>query len=314
MSYNRIAYKPVFWAIHIFIGCSLLGLLAMTCFASDKSGVKPNTISLPSGPGSIEGLGESFQPTLNTGTAKYRVQLTVPPGVAGHTVNLSLVYEGGNGNGPLGFGWRINTPFIERQSDKGIPRYVDGNNGRDDDGDGVTDEPDEIDIFINEIREELVPNQEATIFVRMRVLLFAIVALEIIEGKMPDGTLLVFGLSPSARIVDNLTGRVYRWMLENRLIQMEIRFFTFIGHYLVSKTPINVIYQKSNMAPALHHGVIFTSSASTTKHAPTGLKIAVQGSLFAPECEFMKSLPVLKDQCFLDTQPAISTTMVKTIT
>ena len=45
--------------------------------AADKSGVSPNTISLPKGPGSIEGLGESFQPTLNTGTAKYGVRFAV---------------------------------------------------------------------------------------------------------------------------------------------------------------------------------------------------------------------------------------------
>ena len=29
--------------------------------AADKNGVSPNAISLPSGPGSIEGLGDSFQ-------------------------------------------------------------------------------------------------------------------------------------------------------------------------------------------------------------------------------------------------------------
>lgn len=39
--------------------------LATFCFAGvDKSGVKPSVLSLPSGPGSIEGLGESFEPQL----------------------------------------------------------------------------------------------------------------------------------------------------------------------------------------------------------------------------------------------------------
>ncbi|MCB0112407.1 MAG: hypothetical protein KDE53_41065, partial [Caldilineaceae bacterium] len=33
----------------------------------DKSGVKPQVINLPSSPGSILGLGESFEPQLNTG-------------------------------------------------------------------------------------------------------------------------------------------------------------------------------------------------------------------------------------------------------
>jgi len=57
------------------LACVLLSLAAL---AADKSGVSPTKVSLPKGPGSIEGLGEAFQPTLNTGTAKYAVKLTVP--------------------------------------------------------------------------------------------------------------------------------------------------------------------------------------------------------------------------------------------
>ncbi|MEI7939680.1 MAG: SpvB/TcaC N-terminal domain-containing protein, partial [Verrucomicrobiota bacterium] len=95
----------------LFFGISLL--------AADKSGVSPNTISLPKGPGSIEGLGESFQPTLNTGTAKYSIALKVPPGTAGQTPDLRLVYEGGGGNGILGFGWQFPIASIQRRTDKG---------------------------------------------------------------------------------------------------------------------------------------------------------------------------------------------------
>ena len=99
-----------------------IALLCHTTWTSamDKSGVSPNTISLPSGRGSIEGLGESFQPELNTGTATYGIDLALPPGAAGHQPALALQYNGGHGNGPLGFGWRIPTPFVQRQRDKGI--------------------------------------------------------------------------------------------------------------------------------------------------------------------------------------------------
>src|SRR5688572_23707684 len=86
--------------------------------AADKSGVSPTTISVPKGPGSIEGLGESFQPTLNTGTAKYRLGLKLSPGVAGHQPSLSLMYESGGGNGPLGYGWTLPLPYIQRRTDK----------------------------------------------------------------------------------------------------------------------------------------------------------------------------------------------------
>src|SRR5947208_1997574 len=60
--------------------------------AADKSGVTPNTISLPKGPGAIEGLGESFQPTLNTGTASSGMSFKLPPGTAGQTPGLGLGY------------------------------------------------------------------------------------------------------------------------------------------------------------------------------------------------------------------------------
>ena len=67
--------KQTSLAIIIFI------ILAGVSYAGvDKSGVKPSVLSLPSGPGSIEGLGESFEPQLNSGTTSYVVKLKVPPG------------------------------------------------------------------------------------------------------------------------------------------------------------------------------------------------------------------------------------------
>ena len=71
--------------------------------AADKSGVSPNSISLPKGPGSIEGLGESFQPTLNTGTAQYGITLNVwvtqgnPPSI---TNNAGIIGQVDNGHRP----------------------------------------------------------------------------------------------------------------------------------------------------------------------------------------------------------------------
>ena len=90
---------------------------------ADKSGVSPNSISIPTGPGSIEGLGESFQPVLNSGTAHYAVKLAVPPGTSGQRPSLALQYEGGSGNGILGFGWSLPTPCVQYRSDEGIPTY-----------------------------------------------------------------------------------------------------------------------------------------------------------------------------------------------
>ena len=91
--------------------------------AGDKSGVKPSVISLPSGPGSIEGLGESFEPQLNTGASTYRVPLELPPGRNGLAPELALSYNSGLGNSFLGIGWNLEIPQIRRQTDKGFPEY-----------------------------------------------------------------------------------------------------------------------------------------------------------------------------------------------
>lgn len=181
----------------------------------DKSGVTPNTISLPSGPGSIEGLGESFQPTLNTGQASYKVQLVLPKGTAGHTPNLALNYNGGNANSAFGYGWSMNLPRIQRQCDKGIPLYVEDANGLDDDRDGQIDEADELDVFINEMKEELVLTESGYYFCENEE---AFIRYEKVgdhwEGKLPNGTLMEFGITASARIFDAETYNVQAWLLE----------------------------------------------------------------------------------------------------
>ena len=109
------------------ITCAIIAcLLSLAVHAANKSGVEPQVLSLPKGPGSIEGLGESFEPQLNTGTAAYRVKLAVSPGINKHQPALALVYNSGYGNSPLGLGWRLNVPSIQRQTDKGLPAYTDG--------------------------------------------------------------------------------------------------------------------------------------------------------------------------------------------
>ena len=110
----------------ILVQLIILITFALPAFAEDKNGVSPNTVSLPSGPGTIEGLGESFQPLLNTGTAKYAVKIATPPGVNGHAPELALTYESGRGDGILGVGWAFGPGAISRRTDKGIPRYADG--------------------------------------------------------------------------------------------------------------------------------------------------------------------------------------------
>ncbi|MFO8080189.1 MAG: toxin TcdB middle/N-terminal domain-containing protein, partial [Armatimonadota bacterium] len=90
---------------------------------SGKSGVTPQSLALPDGSGSIGGMGESFTPNMNTGSGSMSIPITLPPGRRGLQPSVGLGYSTGGGDGPLGWGWSMEMPFISRQSDKGLPRY-----------------------------------------------------------------------------------------------------------------------------------------------------------------------------------------------
>lgn len=87
--------------------------------------VSPQSIRLPSGEGTIEGMGESFTPMLSAGTATYSVPIGVPPGRNGVQPSFGLSYSSSGGNGIVGIGWSIGVPMISRQTDRGTPSYRD---------------------------------------------------------------------------------------------------------------------------------------------------------------------------------------------
>lgn len=90
-----------------------------------KSAVTPSRISIPNAEGSIEGMGESFAPVLSSGTATFSVPIALPAGRAGVQPSLGLSYASTGGNSAVGIGWNLSTPMILRQSDRGLPRYID---------------------------------------------------------------------------------------------------------------------------------------------------------------------------------------------
>jgi RHS repeat-associated protein len=100
-------------------------LAASSSFAS--STLEPTHISLPSGPGSIEGLGRNFAPSLASGTASYGVDIEVPPSAGGFGPHLSLDYDSGGGVSDVGIGWKISgLPSIRRRTENGLPLFVPG--------------------------------------------------------------------------------------------------------------------------------------------------------------------------------------------
>jgi RHS repeat-associated protein len=179
---------------------------------TDKSGVKPQVITLPQGPGSLSGLGASFEPDLNTGTAAYQIAFAVPLGTGGFQPELALRYNGGNPNGPWGIGWKLDIPQIQRSTDDGLPSYNDLS-----------------DRFVFSNGEKLVALGDGDyrlanegLFMRFRRLTGGGW-----EAWHPDGTRLLFGETSNARET-NIRG-VFTWKLER---QIDTQGNTIVYRYL----------------------------------------------------------------------------------
>ncbi len=92
--------------------------------AAQAAIVQPTRLSLPSGPGSIEGLGRNFTPSLSSGTASYGIDIAVPPAIGGFGPSLSLDYDSGGGVSEVGLGWRLGgLPSLRRRTEDGLPKF-----------------------------------------------------------------------------------------------------------------------------------------------------------------------------------------------
>ncbi len=116
---------------------------------ADKSGVTSKAISTPKGSGKIDGMGESFSAQLSTGIATFSVPFALPKARGGAQPSLALSYSSSGGLGIAGMGWSLGVPFIARQTDRGVAKYLDvANPGQFD--------PD-MDRFVFNGGQELVP-------------------------------------------------------------------------------------------------------------------------------------------------------------
>jgi hypothetical protein len=109
--------------------------------ADGQMSVAP-AITLPKGGGAIRSVGEKFAANPVSGTGSMSVPIATSPGRSGFGPQLELSYDSGAGNGQFGFGWTLSVPAITRKTDKGLPRYRDG---------------EESDVFILSGAEDLVP-------------------------------------------------------------------------------------------------------------------------------------------------------------
>jgi len=109
----------------------VLVLLPLLCLAAlheaapalADSGVSDSRVSLPAGPGSIDGAAQNASVNPNMGSMAFSVPLELPPGFAQATPSLQLTYSSMAGNSSLGMGWDLSVPFIERMTSRGLPEY-----------------------------------------------------------------------------------------------------------------------------------------------------------------------------------------------
>jgi RHS repeat-associated protein len=180
--------------------------------ASESEG---GSISLPSGGGALQGVGEKFSADPFTGVASLSLPITVPPGRNGVQPQLALSYASTSGNGIAGLGWSIEPPTITRLTEKGVPRYDDGR-----------------DIFVLSGVEELaeVPGAPAgatayrprTEGLFARILHWKDAARDFWEVRTKDGGVQYFG-DPAGTDQDGSVlrdpdspGRIFRWALSQR--------------------------------------------------------------------------------------------------
>lgn len=92
---------------------------------SARADVGSARISLPKGPGSIEGLaGADFTAQLSSGQASYSIPVLVPPAARSFGPNLTLAYDSGAGVSEIALGWRLaGTLSIRRRTQDGLPRF-----------------------------------------------------------------------------------------------------------------------------------------------------------------------------------------------
>ena len=87
------------------------------------TGVSDDRVSLPEGPGSLEGVGENVSVDPNMGLMSFSIPIAVPPGFAGVTPSLALRYSSSGGSSEVGMGWSMPCPSIERMTMRGVPKY-----------------------------------------------------------------------------------------------------------------------------------------------------------------------------------------------
>ncbi|MCI0633415.1 MAG: hypothetical protein L0206_05780, partial [Actinobacteria bacterium] len=160
------------WSIGALIG-SMVG------------GITPSPVL--AGPGDAVAAG-------NSGSASWTIPIEAPPGAGGFAPHLALVYSSNRGDGPIGVGWTVDIPEIRCSARFGVPDLASCQ---------------EFELAGTLLVRGSEPGRYHTIVESFQRILFQGGSWTV---EQPDGTRLVFGESPTHRVVQG--GGTARWLLE----------------------------------------------------------------------------------------------------
>lgn len=107
----------------ISLATAALFFCALSTPAMAQTGVDDDRVSLPEGPGSLEGVGDNIDIDPNMGSMSHNINFALPQGRNGMSPATSLSYSSSAPAGLFGIGWSMQMPTIERMSSRGIPEY-----------------------------------------------------------------------------------------------------------------------------------------------------------------------------------------------
>ncbi len=168
----------------------------------DKGGTRPEALSLPTGPGSLQGMGESLNAEPSTGALLFTVPVVLPPGPRGFQPDLTLHYASRAGNGSLGLGWSLGLPELSRRTDHGLPHYAEGSGPPSDE--------------LLWMGKRLIQVDGETWRLRVEGEFTRIVALggsaAGFRADRKDGSKIFLGTSSASQVADG--GHIFRWLPE----------------------------------------------------------------------------------------------------
>jgi RHS repeat-associated protein len=157
------------------------------------------TITLPGGPASLKGLGESFSPNIATGTGSYSIPIALPPALL--QPDVTIQYTGGKGRSELGLGFKLPVLAIYRSTDKGVPRYT---------------EDDRFSVEGGSLNDELVLVNDKERWYRLKnesayALFIRDVKNDLWKIKLPSGDTLMLGQNLDSKLT--IKGTAAKWYI-----------------------------------------------------------------------------------------------------